>query len=190
MTVLDKPRPPQNDPQNDPGPRRRFALTPVTALAALVALAAVAALFFGGRWALAATDEGLELAAQREAVLADARQAAINFNTLDHRNVAAGLDLWEESSTGTLLDEFRANRGEYEQLVTAAKRVTVAEVKDAAVAELDGRSGTARVLVAMDVQVQAEGQQPVTTRQRLQLEMTRTDQGWKASRLAPIRTPS
>jgi Mce-associated membrane protein len=27
------------------------------------------------------------------------------------------------------------------------------------------------------------------TRQRLQLEMTRTDDGWKASRVAPVRTP-
>jgi Mce-associated membrane protein len=170
--------------------RRRPALTPVAALAALVVLAAVVALFFGGRFALALGDEGLELAAQREAALVDARQAAINLNSLDHRNVAAGLDLWEQTSTGTLLDEFRANRAEYEQVVTQARRVTVATVQDAAVAELDVRAGVARVLVGLDVEVRPEGQAPVITRQRLQLEMTRTDQGWKASRVAPVRTPN
>jgi Mce-associated membrane protein len=188
MTVFEKPST-QQDPQTSPI-RRRVALTPVTALAALVALAALAALFFGGRWVLAGTDDGLELAAQREAVLVDARQAAINLNSLDNRNVAAGLDLWEQTSTGTLLDEFRANRAEYEQVVTQARRVTVATVRDAAVAELDIRAGTARVLVAIDVEVRPEGQDPVITRQRLQLEMTRTDQGWKASRVAPVRNPS
>ncbi len=189
MTVLEKPTTQQKDP--DPAPsRRRPAITPVRALAVLVALAAIAALFFGGRWVLALNDEGLALAAQREAVLVDARQAAINLNTLDYRNVAPGLDLWEQTSTGTLLDEFRANRAEYEQVVTQARRVTVATVPDAAVAELDVRAGTARVLVAVDVEVRPEGQNPVVTRQRLELEMTRTDQGWKASRVAPVRTPS
>jgi Mce-associated membrane protein len=57
MTVLEKPRTQQQDP--DPAPSRRFEITPVRALAALVALAALAALFFGGRWALALGDDGL-----------------------------------------------------------------------------------------------------------------------------------
>ncbi len=189
MTVLEKPAARQKDPDATPS-RRGPAITPVRALAVLVALAAVAALFFGGRWVLALGDEGLELAAQREAVLVDARQAAINLNTLDYRNVGPGLDLWEQTSTGTLLDEFRNNRAEYEQVVTQSRRVTVATVPDAAVAELDVRAGTARVLVAVDVEVRPEGQDPVVTRQRLELEMTRTDQAWKASRVAPVRTPS
>ena len=189
MTVLEKPTAQQKDPDSAPS-RRLPAITPVRALTALVALAAIAALFFGGAWVLALNDQGLEMAAEREAVLVDAKQAAINFNSLDYQNVKPGLDLWEQSSTGTLLDEFRANRAEYEQVVTQAKRVTVATVPDAAVAELDVRAGSARVLVAVDVEVRPEGQAASTTRQRLELEMTRTDQGWKASRVAPVRTPS
>lgn len=189
MTVLD--RPPSGGTANEKASRRRLpAITQVTALVALVALAAVAALFFGARYMLSLNDQGLELAAERESVLVDARQAAINLNSLDYHNVAAGLDLWEQTSTGTLLDEFRANRAEYEQVVTQARRVTVATVQDAAVAELDVRSGIARVLVGLDVEVRPEGQDPVVTRQRLQLEMTRTPDGWRASRLAPVRTPS
>ena len=57
-------------------------------------------------------------------------------------------------------------------------------------AELDVRAGTARVLIGVDVKVVPQGQDPVVTRQRLQLEMTRTDTGWKASRLAPVRSPA
>jgi Mce-associated membrane protein len=197
MTVLDEPRTAHDETAREEATRtqqttarRRFAITPVTALTALVALAAVAALFFGARWVLALTDDGLELAAQREAVLVDARQAAINLNTLDYRDVATGLDLWEQTSTGTLLEEFRANRAGYEQVITSYRRATEAEVKDAAVAELDVRAGIARVIAAVDVTVRPEGQDPVVNRQRLQLEMTRTDQGWKASRLSLLPTPS
>jgi Mce-associated membrane protein len=46
------------------------------------------------------------------------------------------------------------------------------------------------VLVGVDVKVVPQGQDPVVTRQRLQLEMTRTDTGWKASRLAPVNSPA
>jgi hypothetical protein len=153
-------------------------------------VAALAALFFGARWAVALGDDGLDLAAQRDVVLVDAQQAAINLNSLDFTNIDAGLDLWEQSSTGTLLEEFRKNRAEYAKLVTDSKRITQATITDAAVAELDVRAGIARVLVGVDVQVRPEGQEPVVTRQRLQLEMTRTDQGWKASNLSPVRTPA
>jgi Mce-associated membrane protein len=190
MTVLDKRLEHGPAPDEEPAGRRPPRISPVTALVALVALAAVAVLFFGTRFVLSLNDAGLELAAEREAVLVDARQAAINLNTLDFHDVKAGLDLWEQTSTGPLLDEFRANRPDYEQVVTEARRVTSATVQDAAVAELDVRSGIARVLVGLDVEVRPEGQDPVVTRQRLQLEMTRTEDGWKASRVAPVRTPS
>ena len=185
MTVLDDP------PASPPAPARpRQAITPVRALAVLVAVAAVVAGFFGVRWALAFGDDDLELAGQRDAVLLDAQQAAVNLNSLDFAHVDAGLDLWEQTSTGPLLDEFRANRAEYSKVVTDSKRVTTATVADAAVAELDVRAGTARVLIGVDVKVVPQGQDPVVTRQRLQLEMTRTDVGWKASRLAPVRSPA
>lgn len=189
MTVLEKPTTQQKDP--DPAPSRRLpAITPVRALAALVALAALAALFFGGSWLLALNDDGLELSAEREAVLVDARQAAINLNSHDHQNVGRGLDLWEQIATGPLLDEIRSNRAAYEQVITQSKLTTVATVPDAAVAELDVRTGTARVLAAVDVENRSDPRQPTVTRQRIELEMIRTDQGWKANRVAPVHSPS
>ncbi|MEN3269575.1 hypothetical protein [Pseudonocardia sp.] len=187
MTVLDDPPVTPSPPAK---PRAARLVTPVRALALLVVVAAVAATFFGVRWSLALGDSGLELARERDAVLIDAQQAAINLNSLDFNHVDAGLDLWEQTSTGPLLDEFRANRAEYSKVVTDSKRVTTATVADAAVAELDVRAGTARVLVGVDVKVVPQGQDAVVTRQRLQLEMTRTDTGWKASRLAPVNSPA
>jgi hypothetical protein len=92
--------------------------------------------------------------------------AAINLNTLDYRNVAAGLDLWQQSSTGQVLAEFQQNREQYAKLVQESRRATVASVADAAVTELDEHAGVARVLVAVDVTVTPEGEAPAVTRQR------------------------
>lgn len=188
MTLLDE-SPPVADTAEE-ALRRRWGPTPVRVLAVLTVLAALAAVFFGTRWVLALNSGDLELAAARDAVLIDAQQAAINLNTLDGSKVDAGLDLWEQTSTGPLLDEFKAHRTDYAKLVSDSKRVTQATVLDAAVAQLDVRTGTARVIVGVDVKVTPEGQQPIVTRQRLQLEMTRTPSGWKPSRLSPVRAPS
>ena len=160
------------------------------ALVIAVVLAAAAAVAFGTLWVLAASSGSLAMARDRDAVLADARQAAINLNTLDYRNVAAGLDLWQQSSTGQVLAGFQQNRDQYAKLVQDARRTTVATVPDAAVTELDEHAGVARVLVAVDVTVTPEGQAPAVTRQRLQMEMTRTPAGWKVSLLSPVRSPT
>ncbi len=170
-------------PEPDAAPRR----DPARLLTILVAVAAVVALALGVLWAFTVNDDSLDLAQSRDVVLVDARQAAINLNTLDSADVEPGLDLWEQSSTGGLLEEFRANRAEYAGLVTESGRSTAASVTDAAVAELDLRAGVARVVVGVDVQVTVPDQEPVLLRQRLQIEMTRTEQGWKASRADVVR---
>lgn len=159
-------------------------------LTVAVAVAALVALLLGALWVLALTSGSLALARDRDAVLVDARQAAINLNTLDYRHADAGLDLWRQSSTGSVLAEFQQNGDQYAKLVQESKRTTAATVPDAAVTELDEHAGVARVLVAVDVTVTPDGQPPAVTRQRLQMEMTRTPEGWKVSKLSPVRSPT
>ena len=89
-----------------------------------------------------------------------------------------------------MLAEFQQNREQYAKLVQESRRTTVASVADAAVTELDEHAGVARVLVAVDVTVTPEGEVPAVTRERLQMEMTRTPAGWKTSRLSPVRAPA
>jgi Mce-associated membrane protein len=173
-----------------PAPHRSPRITPRRALTALVAVAAVAAVVLGAIWVLTLNSSALAMARDRDAALVAAQQAAVALNTLNYKDVDAGLDQWEQVSTGSVLEEFRQNRTEYAKAVSDSKRATVATIADAAVGELDERAGTARVLVGVDVQVTPEGQQPTLTRQRLQMEMTRTDTGWKVSRLNPVRSPT
>ena len=92
-------------------------------------------------------------------------------------------------STGLVLEEFKKNRDAYIKVVNHSKRITSARATDPAVTELDDRIGVARVMVGVDVTVTPDGQPPVLTRQRLQLELTRTPDGWKVGKLAPLRNP-
>ena len=147
--------------------------------------------WFGVSWYRAAHDELLAGGIARDTVLQDAQQATINLNTLDFRRVQDGLTLWEQSAIGSLLDEVRANRATYAQAITDSKTTTTARALDGAVAELDERAGTARVLVGVDVTSAREGAESSCVRRRIQLEMRRADTGradtvWKVDKLAPV----
>jgi Mce-associated membrane protein len=154
--------------------------------AVLAVLASLTAGWFGVSWYRAAHDESLELAVARDEVLRDAQQVAVNLNTLDHQQIEAGLDRWTASSTGQLEKEFRENRTSYAEAIKSARTKTEARVLDAAVAELNADAGIARVLLIVDVTATREKGEPVVNRQRLQLEMTHTEDGWKASAIQPV----
>ncbi len=158
--------------------------TVVVAVLALVAC--VIAAWFGLSWFRAAHDEDIALGVVRDTALQDAQQAAINVNTLDHRQVQGGFELWEQSATGAALEEFRTNRDAYVRTVTESKTVSTARVRDAAVADLDDRAGTALVLVGVDVTYTPEQREASCVRQRLQLNMNRTPDGWKVEKIAPV----
>lgn len=168
--------------QAPPGPLAR-------ALPVAAVVAAVLAVVLGCLWLFALNSDATQVAQARDAALRDARQAVINLNTLDHKDAQKGLDLWIQSSAGSVRDEFVSNRDAYAKLVTDQKRTTTATVTDAAVTEVDPRAGTARVLAGVDVTVTPEGGQPTVTRQRIELGMVRTDDGWKVDALEPLVTP-
>jgi Mce-associated membrane protein len=150
------------------------------------ALAVIAAGWLGVSWYRAAHDESLAAGTARDAVFQDAQQATINLNTLDYRRVQDGLTLWEQSATGSLLDEVRVNRASYARVITDGATITTARVLDGAVAELDERAGTARVLIGVDVTSMRERGETSCLRRRIQLEMRRAQTGWKVDRLAPV----
>lgn len=155
-------------------------------IAVPAALAVAAAGWFGTSWYRAAHDESFAAGIARDAVLHDAQQATINLNTLDHRRVQDGLALWEQSATGALLDEVRANRTTYARVITDSTTATTATILDGAVAELDERAGTARVIVGVDVTSVREQGEASCVRRRIQLEMRRTQIAWKVDKLAPV----
>lgn len=155
-------------------------------IATLAVAAAGTAGWFGVAWYRAAHDGSLASASARDTVLQDAQQATVNLNTLDYRRVQDGLTLWEQSATGSLLDEVRANRATYAQVITDSKTATTAGALDGAVAELDERAGTARVLVGVDVTTAHDTGPASCVRRRIQLELRRVGAVWKVDKLAPV----
>ncbi|GHB45333.1 hypothetical protein GCM10010331_35860 [Streptomyces xanthochromogenes] len=57
---------------------------------------------------------------------------------------------------------------------------------DAAVTELDDRSGTAKLIATVEVRVTPAGGAATTDRKRLEAALERTDGGWKLKALSAV----
>ncbi|MDT0307942.1 hypothetical protein RM780_13345 [Streptomyces sp. DSM 44917] len=156
---------------------RRNALLATALLLALAAVLAAAGASYA--WYDAANEEDSSYAETRDEVLADAEQAVQNLNTLDYRDFDSGFDLWLQSSTGDLHEEFVNGRATLEEAVNEGQTVTTAEVLSSAVTELDERAGRAGVMVVIALTRDPADGDPVTSAQRIVAEMTRTEDGWK-----------
>jgi Mce-associated membrane protein len=157
----------------------------VTALVLAVLAAGFAA---WSAWSLyQASNAGPPASAQlRDQVLQAGEQAVQNFNTLDYRKVAAGLALWEQSSTGALRAEISAGRSQFTQQIEQTKTVTTARVLDGALTTLNTKAGTASIMVAVQITVTPASGSPVTKQSRLLGTLTRTSSGWKLSALGQV----
>ncbi|WUN35988.1 hypothetical protein OG823_28860 [Kitasatospora sp. NBC_00315] len=155
----------------------------VAAGAATAVLAAGLAAWSGWSWYDAAHDDSAAYARARDQVLAAGEQGAQNMNTLDHRDLAHGLDLWEASTTGDLHDQLVRGRSQFETQVEQAQTVTSAKTLSGAVTELDDRAGRATVMIALRITVEVPNTAPATKDSRMLGELTRTAGGWKLSAL-------
>jgi Mce-associated membrane protein len=170
-------------------PRRIRLATRVAAVVA--AIGAATSLAFGGLWWYASYGAEANAAATRDEALTAARQIAVNLQSLDYHTVDKGLDTWEASATGPLLDEFRKNRAQYADEIRKLQTSTRARLIDVALSDLDLSAGKARALAAVDVtttqMVDGAASLPVTKQVRIQLDLVRTpDGGWKAAAAQPI----
>ncbi len=109
-----------------------------------------------------------------------------NFNTLDYRNVAKGLALWEQSSTGTLHSEIVAGRAQFVHDIQQTKTVTTARILDGALTSLNVPAGTANIIVAVQITVTPVKGAPAIKQSRLAGRLTRTTAGWKLSALGAV----
>jgi Mce-associated membrane protein len=162
---------------------------PVLAVAAMLAAAAVIfAAWAGWSWHRAAQAGPPGLAQTRDQVLQEGEQAVQNFNTLDYRQVSAGLNLWEISSAGALRAEVVAGRSQFEHQVEQAKTVTTAKILDAALVTLNTQAGTASIIAAVQINVVPSKGATVSKQTRLVGQLTRTASGWKLTALgqAPV----
>ena len=174
-----------------PTPRQRRMKFATRVAAIVAALGLTASLVFAGLWWYAAAGPGAQAAAMRDEALSAARQIAVNLQSLDYHSVDKGLDVWEASATGPLLDEFRKNHAQYADDIRKLQISTRARLVDVALTDLDRFAGKARALAAVDVTstqtVNGNPSPPVTKQVRMQLDLMGTsDGGWKATAAQPI----
>jgi Mce-associated membrane protein len=169
-----------------PGARRWLAEPLIATALVLTVLAAGFAAWSG--WAVyRASNAGPPASAQlRDRVLQAGEQAVQNFNTLDYRKVAAGLALWEQSSTGPLHTEIAAGRAQFTSQIEQTKTVTTARILDGALTALNPKAGTASIMVAVQITVTPASGTPVTKQSRLLGTLARTPSGWKLSALGQV----
>jgi Mce-associated membrane protein len=169
-----------------PGARGWLAQPLVATALVLAILAALFAAWSGWSWYRASTAGPPPDAQLRDQVLQAGEQAVQNFNTLDYRKVAAGLALWEQSSTGPLHTEISKGRAQFEQQIQQTKTITTARILDGALTALNPRAGTASIMVAVQITVTPANGSPVIKQSRLIGTLAKTASGWKLSQLGQV----
>lgn len=161
-------------------------LSPRVSMAArtLLLVALVFAAWSGWSWLSAPRPSGNVQA--RDQAMQAGEQAVLNFNTLDYRRVAQGLNLWEQSSTGALRGEIVASRAAFTREIRRAKTISTATILDAALVGLNLRAGTASIIVAVAVTVTPAHGAAAVKYSRLAGQLTRTAHGWKLSALGQV----
>ena len=155
----------------------------LTIVASVVLVAGVALLVFSGvRYvqARSAQDAAQEMAQERETVADVAAQVIINAFSFDHRDVDDSLEQLADSSTGDFLAEQEQWAQDVRTRVVEQKAVTTATVSHSAVETLDSEAGDAAVLVVFTAHSEREGQEDITGRQAMRVDLTREDGQWKA----------
>lgn len=132
----------------------------------------------------AANPADARTAAVRDDALADGRAAVEVLNTLDYRDVDAGLGRWEAVATGDLLTDLKDRRTTSADQIRQARTTTTATILDAALSRFDAEAGTGEVLAAVSVDVTQEGQAPVNKRLRVKAMLELDGDDWKLSALA------
>lgn len=155
------------------------------AVAVLVAAVAFAG-WAGFSWWQASNDESVAYARTRDEVLDTGRAHVTRLTTLDTSDVDGGIQRWLEVSTGALRDELAATDPKTRDALRTAGTVATGRVLDAAVSELDTRTGTAKMLVSVEVETTREGEPVSSKRNRFVAGLERTDRGWLLSALDPV----
>lgn len=148
-------------------------------VAVVVLVAGLATLgLFGARYLQARSAQ--EVAQTREDVADVAAQVIINAFSFDHRDVDESLEHLAAASTGDFLAEQEQWADDVRARVTEQRAVTTATVSHTAVESLDRDAGDAAVLVVFTAHSEREGQEDITGRQAMRVDLTREDGQWKA----------
>lgn len=138
-------------------------------------------------WWRAAHDDSLAMAETRDAVLIAATANIETMNSLDYRKVDDGLAAWSAVTTGTLHDQITQISEEDRKLLADQQKISVGQVVDAAVLDLDATKAT--VVASLEVTV-SDGldpdAEPSVKRNRFSADLVRVGGEWLLERLDQV----
>lgn len=158
----------------------------VKVMLGVVVLALAFAGWGGWTWWQAERDDSLAYATARDEVLAAGRTQVATLTTLDYHDVDGGIDKWLAVTAGGLRDELAATDKATRQQLKDNATVATGRVLDAAVSELDTRSGSAKLLVSVEISTAKDGAAAAAKRNRFVAGMSRVDGEWKLSALDQV----
>jgi Mce-associated membrane protein len=158
----------------------------VRAFAVLAVVSVIAAGVTGWFWWNAAHSSAMEFAAERDTVLDAGQRYGVELNTMDYRTL--DFDRWRNAATGPLLDRLTRNQESDRASAISTKAVSSARVVTAAVTDLNTHSGSATVIAAVDISLSQNGSPASQKISRLDMDLTRTSDGWKVSGLEVVGT--
>ncbi|MFB4317886.1 hypothetical protein [Actinomadura sp. 21ATH] len=130
--------------------------------------------------------EPQDMARDRDQAVTAAKNQLAALNTMDAKRVDQGLQSWLDSSTGPLHDELKRTRPESRQKIQKAATTANGKVVDAALTALDRRSGSARIIATVRIEVTRPGAAPTVERKRYDAALARTAAGWKLKSLTAL----
>ncbi|WP_188113465.1 hypothetical protein [Nocardioides humilatus] len=156
-----------------------------TVLAAVLALLAGTALM----WATARPEPdgaAATIATARDQALIDGSAAVETLHTLDHRDVADGLDSWAAVTAGELHDQVAAIDRKRAAALADVGAVSTARVVEAAIVDLDTDAGTAELIAFVEVTVVPRSGPDTVERSPYSVALRRDGGHWKVTALTPM----
>lgn len=161
--------------------RRWWSRAAAAAVAALLATSVLA-------WQLSEpppSNEVATAAATRDRVLIAASDAVEVLNTLDHRDVEAGLQAWESVTTGALAEQISGIGRRQSAALSSVRAVSTARVVEAAVTDLDVDAGSATVIAFAEVTVTKSGKGH-QARHRYAVDLRNVGGRWLVAQMTPM----
>ena len=163
-------------------PKGRVGLLTWLLLAA--AVVAVVAAFLS--WRDADGDPERDRAALRDSALIEGTAAVETMNSMDHRDVDAGIKAWQGVTTGVLHDQLMSIGADEKQMLADQGKIATGRVVQAALTDLTDRDATLITAVEVTVRSDDDTEEPTVKRNRFSADLVLVDGHWKIENLQQV----
>jgi Mce-associated membrane protein len=162
--------------------RLRLGRWTLVVLAASIVAVVVAYL----SWSRADDDPALARAELRDLAIIEGTAAVEAMNSMDYRDVEAGLEAWRSVTTGVLRDQLSAIAADERQLLADQGKIATGRVVEAALTELTDRTATMIAAVEVTVADKDPAQEPTVKRNRYSADLVLVDGDWLLENLGQV----